>query len=97
MATLVVRYPMHKGAMFDADYYTKTHIPLVEKAWRSHGLTGAEILFPHGAQPDAAMALLRFRDQAAIDAAMASPDTADVMGDVPKFTDISPALYRAGD
>lgn len=97
MATILVRYPAHDGAKFDADYYARSHIPLVEKAWGPHGLTGAEILFPHGEQPDVAMVLLRFRDQAAIDAAMASPDTAEVMGDVPKFTDISPALYRAGD
>ena len=83
MATIMVRYPAHDGAKFDADYYAKTHIPLVEKAWGPHGLTGAEILFPHGEQPDVAMVLLRFRDQAAIDAAVS--DTAAGRGRVVAF------------
>ena len=95
MATLVVSYPAGEGDHFDADYYTATHIPLVERLWTPFGLTGAEILFPAGDQPLKAMVLLRFADQAAIDAALGCPDTPEVMADVAKFTNIQPAIYRA--
>ena len=61
MATLIVSYPEREGANFDADYYTATHIPLVEKHWGPHGLTGAEVLFPQGTQPNRAAVLLPSR------------------------------------
>ncbi|MGY6550648.1 MAG: EthD family reductase [Erythrobacter sp.] len=95
MASLVVSYPKHDGAKFDADYYRDTHIPLVEKIWGECGMTGADILMPADeAQPNAAMVVLTFRDSAAIDAAMAAPGTPQVLGDVANFTDIQPSLYR---
>lgn len=95
MANLVVSYPLHDGASFDADYYRDTHIPLVEESWGPSGLTGAEILWPaDGTQPLAAMVVLRFRDGAAIDAAMGSPATAAVMADIANFTNIQPSIYR---
>lgn len=96
MASLVVSYPRHEGAKFDADYYRTTHIPLVERHWSEHGLTGADILWPaDDTQPNAAMVVLSFRDSAAIDAALGSPGTAAVMGDIAQFTNIQPAIYRA--
>lgn len=95
MANLVVSYPQGEGARFDADYYRDTHIPLVESSWGDCGLTGAEILWPaDAAQPAAAMVVLRFRDAAAIDAALASPATGAVMADIAAFTDIQPVIYR---
>lgn len=97
MATLIVSYPKHEGARFDAAYYTATHIPLVERLWTAHGFTGAEVLLPAGDQPWAAAVLLRFASQAAVDAALASPNTPQIMADVGNFTDIAPVIYRAGD
>ncbi|MGY6638002.1 MAG: EthD family reductase [Erythrobacter sp.] len=95
MANLVVSYPWHEGAQFDAAYYRDTHIPLVERAWTQAGMTGAEILWPaDDGQPFAAMVVLRFTDSSAIDAALGSPATPEVLGDVAKFTDIQPVLYR---
>lgn len=95
MANLVVSYPLHDGATFDADYYRDTHIPLVETSWGPSGLTGAEILWPaDAAQPVAAMVVLRFRDADAIDAAMGSPATGAVMADIANFTNIQPSIYR---
>ena len=95
MANLVVSYPLSEGATFDADYYRDTHIPLVERSWGDCGLRGAEVLWPaDDGQPFAAMVVLRFRDAAAIDAAMASPSTAAVMADIANFTNIQPSIYR---
>ena len=95
MANLVVSYPQHDGATFDAAYYRDTHIPLVENTWGPCGMTGAEILWPADAgQPHAAMVVLRFRDNDAIDAAMGAAGTAQVMADIANFTDIQPSIYR---
>lgn len=96
MAKLVVYYPQQDGATFDRTYYTQTHIPLVEQLWGPSGLTGADVLWPgDGAQPFAAMVVLSFENGAAIDAALASGGTANIMGDVAKFTNIQPGIYRA--
>lgn len=95
MPKLVVAYPRHEGARFDTEYYESTHVPLVEKNWGPAGMRGAEILYPAGDdQPFACMILLDFPDDASIDAAMRSDGTPEVMGDVPKFTDIQPTVYR---
>lgn len=35
---MTVVYPAKEGAKFDMDYYLKSHMPLVEKTWKSYGL-----------------------------------------------------------
>lgn len=98
MATLIVSYPLAEGSTFDREYYLSTHIPLARSAWGELGLQSAEILFPAaGPQPLAALAILRFSDQAAIDNALISPGTFEVLSDVSNFTNISPLIFRADD
>lgn len=98
MATLIVSYPLAEGSTFDRDYYLSTHIPLASSAWGEFGLQAAEVLFPAAEpQPLACTAILRFNDQAAIDAALSSPKTAEVIGDVANFTNIAPVIFRADD
>ncbi len=98
MATLIVSYPASDGVRFDRDYYVGTHIPIAIKEWTPFGLESAEVLFPADAtQPLAGLVLLRFVSQAAIDAALTAPAAGIVVGDVPNFTDIVPAIFRAGD
>ncbi|MBV7586222.1 EthD family reductase [Pseudomonas sp. PDM33] len=98
MATLIVSYPVVEGATFDRDYYISRHIPLAQSAWGEFGLQSAEILFPAaGPQPLAGMVIMRFANQSDIDAALASPKTAEVVGDVPNFTNLTPQIFRAGD
>ena len=97
MATLIVSYPASEGATFDRDYYTSTHTQIAGAVWGSSGLQSAEVLFPVGAQPFLAMTILRFIDQAAIDAALGSAETAKVIGDIVNFTNVSPIIFRAED
>lgn len=98
MATLIVSYPLTQGSTFDREYYLSTHIPLAQAAWGNFGLQNAEILFPAaGPQPLAGMTILRFEGQAAIDAALGSPETAKVIGDIANFTNITPVIFRAAD
>ncbi|MGH8447765.1 EthD family reductase [Pseudomonas sp.] len=98
MATLTVSYPMAADSTFDRDYYLATHIPIARAAWGEFGLQSAEILFPaKGPQPLAGMVILRFADQVGIDAALSSPKTLEVIGDVANFTNIAPVIFRAND
>lgn len=92
---LIVSYPPTDGATFDRNYYTATHMPLVRAKWGPAGLTDAVAMFPDDDAPAAlAVAVLTFTDGAARDAAMAGPDAAEVFGDVPNFTTISPVAQR---
>lgn len=98
MATLTVVYPKHEGAKFDSAYYTATHMPLAAEVWTPHGYLGGEVLYPvDETQAYAAITLLRFADQAAIDASMGAERTGEVVADMANFTDIAPVLYRAAD
>ncbi len=95
MPSLIVSYPARAGARFDRDYYAGAHADLVRSIWEPHGLSGAEIFFPvEGEQPIAAMVVLRFPDQAAIDAALGDAGTPRVLADVANFTEIEPVIFR---
>lgn len=95
MPTIAVTYPRREGATFDTDYYRDKHTPLVKRIWGATGMSEAEILWPAGDdQPFMAMVLLRFPDDASIDASLGSAGTAEVMGDITKFTNIEPTIYR---
>ena len=98
MATLTVTYPASADAQFDRAYYDATHIPMLDTAWGDHGYLSAEVLYPaDDSQPFMAMAVLRFKDQASIDAALAAPGTGQVVADVANFTNLTPDLFRAAD
>lgn len=98
MTTLIVSYPSVEGGTFDREYYLSNHTALVRSAWGEFGLQSAEVLFPSPTpQPFACVAILRFSGQAAIDAALSSAKTAEVMGDVKNFTNITPTIFRADD
>jgi len=95
----VIVYVTYQGTSetrFDRDYYVQHHLPLVMKAWRSSGLDSVAAFFPAvAAAGTIAICELRFRDEAAVDAAFGSPGTPDVRADVPRFTDVAPARARA--
>lgn len=98
MTTLIVSYPSVEGGSFDREYYLSTHAPLVRSAWSGFGLRSAEVLFPSSeSQPFACVAILRFSDQIGIDTALSSAKTAEVMGDVKNFTNITPTIFCSGD
>jgi uncharacterized protein (TIGR02118 family) len=78
------------GTYFDRDHYVDVHLPLALACWRQYGLESASAFFPRDANSaDVSVGLYRFRDEDALHAALASPETAAVMADVPRFTDAS--------
>lgn len=89
MILVSVMYPT--GAKFDADYYLKTHMPLVKDRWGPHGLKSAQVLRgaakPDGSPPDYQMiALLTFGSLDDFKAA-GKAHGREVFADIANFTD----------
>lgn len=98
-AASVVVYVTYQGTpqdRFDRDYYVAVHLPLVMKAWGQYGLLSVTPLFPAPAR-DGTVALCQciFRDEDAVEAALASPEASAVMADVPRYTALAPRRFRA--
>ena len=96
MTTVFVTYPGDASTPFDRDYYTRVHVPPVMQAWGPHGLKSCTAFFPAiEGGGTIAVAVCKFRDEAALQASLASPDTPRVMADVAKFTTAKPSQSRA--
>ncbi|CAM2169576.1 EthD family reductase [Burkholderia orbicola] len=92
----VVSYRRAAGTRFDSRYYVEQHIPLVEKSWKPYGLEYVDAFFPEREDSELiVVAMCRFKDGAALDAAFASAETAHVMADIDAFTDIEPDRHIA--
>ncbi|BAK83867.1 EthD family reductase [Komagataeibacter medellinensis] len=97
MMTMYVTYTADHTASFDRDYYVGHHIPLVMELWQPMGLKSATAFFPSlgtstGAQGSVAICECIFENEAALHAALSSPEAGTIMADVDKFTKIKPAL-----
>ncbi|HEX2382944.1 MAG TPA: EthD family reductase [Acidimicrobiales bacterium] len=91
MIRLSVFYPSSEGATFDHDYYREKHVPLCVKTW---GLDGAEI--DKGVDgPYVAAVHFKFSSPDALQTAMASEGTGDVLADVANYTTIAPVLQTS--
>ena len=91
MIRLSVYYPKTDGAAFDHDYYCEKHVPLCVSSW---GIDGAEI--DKGIDgPYVAAVHFRFESPEALQAAMGSAGTGDVMADVANYTTITPVLQTS--
>lgn len=78
------------GTYFERDYYVDVHLPLALSCWQPHGLESAAAFFPRDADGGiVSVGIYKFRDEAALQIALASPETEAVMADVPLFTDAS--------
>ena len=96
MMTMYVTYPGDAGTRFDRDYYVRHHLPLVMECWGQLGLESCAAFWPADfSLGTIAIAECRFRDEAAMRAALASPETPRVMADIAHFTDATPAQSLA--
>jgi len=95
MTILHVTYAGDAGTRFDRDYYVARHLPLVMEAWGQHGLESCVAFFPAVTRAGTiAIAECRFRDEASLQAALGSSETARVMADINNFTDVEPSRSR---
>ena len=91
MITMYVTYAGEADVPFDRDHWIDVHLPLVRKCWGPYGLESVSGFFPAGDGGGLiAIAPCVFRDDAAMEAALASPETAQVMADVDRVTKIKP-------
>ena len=96
MTLLYVTYPGDSRTRFDRERYVAHHLPLVMRAWGPYGLLSCSAFFPAGdGDGTIAIAECKFRDEAALQVALASPETPGVMADISDFTDAKPTQSRA--
>ena len=93
---MYVTYAGDAGTEFDRDHWINVHLPLVRECWGPYGLESVGGFFPSGDGGGLiAICPCVFRDEAAMEAALASPETARVMADVSNVTDVRPQRARA--
>lgn len=91
MITMYVTYAGDADTVFDRAHWIDVHLPLVLECWGPYGLERIGGFFPQGDGGGLiAIAPCVFRDQAAMEAALASPETARVMADVDLVTAVKP-------
>lgn len=91
---LQVVYPIGDDTHFDYDYYNDTHFKLVMEHMGPHhdsvlvtkGLAGG----PDTPPPYYAIFTITFKDQTALDAALAA--SAPVLADIPNYTNTKPSM-----
>jgi uncharacterized protein (TIGR02118 family) len=91
MITMPVTYAGDEQTQFDRDHWINVHFPLVRESWAPYGLVSAGGFFPQGDGAGLiAVGVVNFRDVAAMEAALNSPETAQVMADVDIVTAVKP-------
>ena len=96
MVTIYVSYAGDARTRFDREHWINVHLPMVREAWEPHGLISIAGFFPSGDGGGLiAICPCVFRDEPAMQAALASPATGRVMADVGRVTDVPPARSRA--
>ncbi|MFT4053788.1 MAG: EthD family reductase [Novosphingobium sp.] len=91
MITMLVTYAGDDATRFKRDHWITVHFPLVRECWEPYGLVSAAGFFPQGDGGGLiAVGVVTFRDEAAMEAALASPETARIMADVDLVTDVKP-------
>lgn len=91
MITMLVTYAGNEETPFDRDHWINVHFPLVRECWGSYGLVSAGGFFPQGDGAGLiAVGVVHFRDEAAMEAALNSPESARVMADVDIVTAVNP-------
>lgn len=91
MITMLVTYAGDEQTPFNRDHWINVHFPLVRESWKPYGLVSAAGFFPQGNGSGLiAVGVVNFRDEAAMEAALNSPETAQVMADVDIVTAVEP-------
>ena len=92
MFRVSIHYPKTEGATFDHEYYKTTHMPLVASKLGDNCTSWGVDKVIDG--PLEAIGYLVVKDLGEFGAAMAA-NGAEIMGDVPNYTSITPQLVVA--
>ena len=96
MITVTVMYPNTPGSRFDMDYYLSTHMELVGKCWgdslqSARAVKGLGTPDPDTPAPYQVMAILEVESMDVLHK-MLEDHGAEIMGDIPNFTDAAPSI-----
>jgi len=94
--TTFIGYPSTPGARFDLKYYIEVHFPLVEKHWGHLGIESWNVVSFIGDDkaPYIVVAETVWRDvEAATKAFTPGLILAEIVGDVPNFTDLKAVSF----
>ena len=95
MIKVTVMYPNEPGKKFDLDYYTGSHIPLVQRLLGPIGLVRGEVekgvsgTDPNSPPPFVVIGHLYFNTTEEVHAAF-STHGREIMGDIKNYTEIQP-------
>ncbi|KAJ6139693.1 hypothetical protein N7471_006179 [Penicillium samsonianum] len=100
--TAIVMYPNDADVQFDDSYYMKTHMPLVERTWKSHGLISWRVTkFPTTLDGSRSqyliMATLEWESEESVKSAQQNPGSAAVFADIPNFTNVKPITLAGSE
>jgi len=100
MIRIAAAYPRQEGKRFDIDYYTGTHLPMVQKVFGPYGLKKIEVdrgveKPGGGASPFFAIGYLYFDSLADFQECYKAVG-AQVVGNIPIYTDVLP-LTQVGE
>ncbi|KAB1073456.1 EthD family reductase [Methylobacterium planeticum] len=88
MTKMLVVCAGDRTSWFDRDYYATKHLALAMECWGSYGLQACDAFYPSsGGDGWLSIGVYRFRDEACMERALGSAETAWVMADVKNFTD----------
>ena len=99
MIRVTVLYPAQDSALFDHEYYRNKHVPMVKQTLGA-ALKRASVekgigTFEAGKPPPfIATGIMEFESVEAFAAAL-GPHAAQVMGDIPNFTNVQPVVQIA--
>lgn len=96
MIKVSVMYPYKAGARFDHDYYRDRHMPLVKSRMGAKCLYYTVDKGVAGGSPDAPPTYVGmchiFCDSVAAFQEGFGPHAEEILGDIPKYTDLAPVL-----
>ena len=92
----MVVYPRKDGSTFDLDYYHTTHMPLVTKYWKNHGLKSFSVAKLSDDSPYSIVATLEWESPESISKALGDANTKEVMDDVANFSSEKP-IFLTGE
>jgi uncharacterized protein (TIGR02118 family) len=91
-ANILVVYPRVEGSTFDKEYYLSTHMPLVEKHWKPHGLKSFAVSELNEDSPYTYMVVMEFDSAEGWGKAAKDPSIKEIMDDVKNFSNQKPVI-----
>jgi uncharacterized protein (TIGR02118 family) len=89
---VLVIYPRAEGSTFDKEYYLSTHMPLVEKHWKQHGLKSFAVSELNDDSPYTYMVVMEFDSSEGWGKATQDPSIKEIMDDVKNFSNQKPVI-----